>query len=126
MLAEKSGMVVYQVTDPASGRSWDVDPGDHLTMQQAKQMAFQPDMILDFAHHWRDRLAGEGIPGVEIRAQAYVSLNGRPGAPLVDPTVDLARVPRGFAPKNWILPSPGASPDLVIDSKEVRSTPLPL
>ncbi|MEX2295537.1 MAG: HTTM domain-containing protein [Gemmatimonadota bacterium] len=126
MLLEKAGMVLYRVTDPASGRSWDVSPGDHLTMQQAKQMAFQPDMILDFAHHLAERLADVGMSGVEIRADAYVSVNGRPGALLVDPRVDLARMPRGLAPKGWILPAPGARPDLVIDSEDKLSGALPL
>jgi hypothetical protein len=126
MLLEKSGTVLYRVSDPSSGRSWEVNPGDHLTTQQTRQMAFQPDMILDFAHHLRTKLARAGTPGVEIRVEAYVSVNGRPGALLIDPTVDLARAPRDLAPKEWILPAPGARAALVVDSDEQRLPPLPL
>ena len=104
MLVEKTGTVFFQVTDPDDNRSWEVFPSDHLTVGQERQFAFQPDMILAFAHHLRDTLRGEGVRNPEIRARAYVSLNGRRSQPLVDPTVDLAKVPRSLAPKEWILP----------------------
>ena len=104
MLVEKTGTVFFTVTDPGTGRSWDAFPGDYLTPQQERQLAFQPDMILGFAHHLRDTLKSGGIPRPEVRAEAYVSLNGRRSQPLVDSTVDLARVPRSLAPKTWVLP----------------------
>lgn len=104
MVAEKTGTVFFAVTDPATGRSWEAFPGDYLSPQQERQMAFQPDMILSFAHHLRDRLEAEGIRDPEIRALAYVSLNGRRSRLLVDPTVDLARIPRSLGPKSWVLP----------------------
>jgi HTTM domain/Vitamin K-dependent gamma-carboxylase, lumenal domain len=104
MVAEKTGTVFFSVTDPATGRSWEAFPGDYLSPQQERQMAFQPDMILEFAHHLRDRLESEGIADPEIRALAYVSLNGRPSQLLIDPGVDLARVPRSLARKDWVLP----------------------
>ncbi len=103
MLVEKTGMVIFSVTDPGTGRSWDVFPGDHLTPQQERQLAFQPDMILGFAHHLRDELVRDGIADPEIRARAFVSLNGRRSQPFVDPDVDLAKEPRSLAPKTWIL-----------------------
>lgn len=101
MLVEKVGVVTYRVRDPATGRERRVDPEPRLTAQQAKQMAFQPDMILEYAH----RLAAEN-PGAEVRADAFVTYNGRPNARLVDPTVDLARERDTLAPKPWILPAP--------------------
>jgi hypothetical protein len=106
MLAEKTGTLYYAVTDPSTGRSWETFPGAPLTPQQAKQMAFQPDMILAYAHHLRDRLAAQGIENPEIRAFAHVSLNGRPSALLVDPDVNLARVERSLSPRSWILRHP--------------------
>ena len=46
---------------------------------------------------------------VEVRADAFVALNGRPAQRLVDPRVDLAREPwRIHQP--WILPAPTSSP----------------
>lgn len=106
MLVEKTGVVTYRVRDPASGRIFLVHPEDALTAQQAKQMAFQPDMILDYAHHLADQFAARGLPGVEVRADAFVAYNGRPSARLIDPDVDLARERDGLAPKRWILPVP--------------------
>ncbi len=106
MLVEKTGVVTYRVRDPASGRVFVVHPEDALTVQQAKQMAFQPDMILDYAHRIAADYEARGLPGVEVRADAYVAYNGRPGARLIDPTVDLARERDGLAGKTWILPRP--------------------
>jgi hypothetical protein len=107
MLAEKTGTLYYAVTDPSTGRAWEAFPGAPLTPQQAKQMAFQPDMILAYAHHLRDRLVAEGVANPEIRAFAHVSLNGRPSELLVDPSVDLARVERSLSPRSWVLEHPG-------------------
>lgn len=108
MVVEKTGSVVFHMKDPASGRSWEVFPGTLLTPQQEKQMAFQPDMILQFAHHLRDRygIAESIAPDVEVRVEAFVSLNGRAAARLIDPEIDLARVERGWGAKPWIL-APG-------------------
>jgi hypothetical protein len=33
-----------------------------------------------------------------------VSLNGRPSQLLIDPDVDLSRVPRSLGRKDWVLP----------------------
>ena len=106
MLVEKTGVVTYRVRDPASGRQFLVHPEDALTAQQAKQMAFAPDMILDYAHHLADEFAARGLPGVEVRADAFVAYNGRPSARLIDPDVDLARERDGLAPWAWVLPRP--------------------
>ena len=52
MLAEKTGHATFWVVqDEEQGdKTWTVYPSEYLTPQQAKQMAFQPDMILQFAH----------------------------------------------------------------------------
>lgn len=103
MLAEKTGTAFFHIEDPATGRRWEVLPRDHLTPMQEKQFAFQPDMILAFAHHLRDLYrTPDGIP--RVRAEVHVSLNGRPARLLVDPEVDLARVRRDLRPKEWLLP----------------------
>jgi hypothetical protein len=41
---------------------------------------------------------------VAIRAEAFVSLNGRPSQLLIDPTVDLTLETSSVAAKSWILP----------------------
>jgi vitamin K-dependent gamma-carboxylase len=42
-----------------------------------------------------------------------VSLNGRRLAPLIDPSVDLARVSDGLAKAPWILPAPEGPPPAI-------------
>jgi len=106
MLVEKTGVVTYRVYQPASGRRFVVHPEDALTPQQSKQLAIAPDLILQHAHTIAAQFAARGLPGVEVRADAFVAYNGRPSARLIDPEVDLAREHDGLAPKRWILPAP--------------------
>lgn len=110
MVAEKTGTAEFLVTDPASGRTWTVAPGDDLTALQEKQMAFQPDLLWQYARHVERQFQAAGYADVEVRAETYVSVNGRPGAPLVNPAVDLTAAPRGLGPKPWILRTPPPIP----------------
>ncbi len=102
MLAEKTGHVTFTVVEPASGRELTILPSDYLTYQQEKQMSFQPDMILEFAHYLARRLQAQGLQAVAVYAEAYVSLNGRPSQLLLDPTVDLTKQTNSLFPKPWI------------------------
>ncbi|MEM7539109.1 MAG: HTTM domain-containing protein [Chloroflexota bacterium] len=104
MLAEKTGHVTFTVEDPDSGISFPIYPNDYLTYQQEKQMSFQPDMILEFAHYLTRQLQAEYGYDVAIYAEAYVSLNGRPSQLLIDPTVDLTKQVNNLSSKSWILP----------------------
>jgi hypothetical protein len=45
-----------------------------------------------------------GVPDVEVRVYACVSLNGRPAALLIDPERDLTEIERGITHADWILP----------------------
>jgi hypothetical protein len=103
MLVEKSGDVTFTLRDPATGAEWQVFPDDYLTPLQEKQMAFQPDMILEFAHYLAEEARREGMAGVEVRAEAWVAFNGRPSRLLIDPTIDLAQEKWDLRPKDWIL-----------------------
>ncbi|HKO89723.1 MAG TPA: HTTM domain-containing protein [Polyangiaceae bacterium] len=113
MVREKNGSVSFHVRSKATGRVWEVSPGRWLTRQQEREMAGQPDLILQFAHFLRDDFAARGLGPVEVRAEARVSLNGRPGAVLVDPEVDLARVDDGVAKAHWIRAAPQVPPPSV-------------
>ncbi len=93
MLMEKTGTVTFWVSHRSSGRRWLVSPRAHLTPLQHKMMSTQPDMILSFAHWLVGDFARRGIGPVEVRAEAFASLNGRPMQRLIDPTVDLAKEP---------------------------------
>lgn len=102
MVAEKAGVARFVVTDPASSRSWRVYPSELLTPRQEKMMSFQPEMIRQMAHRLAERFAARGIPGVEVRAEVYVALNGRRSRPLIDPDTDLAAEPFSLTPYDWI------------------------
>jgi len=107
-LRGKDGWARFVVTEPVSGRTWVVDPSDHLTGRQARKMSGTPDMILQFAHHLARIHEEEGPRGVEVRARVLTSLNGAPHRLLVDPDVDLARRERTLGRAAWILPRPPA------------------
>ncbi|HYO66253.1 MAG TPA: HTTM domain-containing protein [Archangium sp.] len=92
------------VSEPATGKRWVVSPGQHLSPYQVKMMATQPDMLLTFAHYLARHFAEQGYPGVEVRVDAYASLNGRPRQRLVDPTVNLAAVGPWDGVHGWVLP----------------------
>lgn len=110
MVREKNGSVTFHVRSPSTGRVWQVNPGSHLTLRQMNEMSGQPDLILQFAHHLAREFERRGHGQVEVRAEAWVSLNGRPPALLIDPAVDLARVTDSIRPARWILPEPGVPP----------------
>jgi len=104
MLVEKAGHVEFDVTSASPPAKFHVFPRHELTPLQLRQMATQPDMIADFARHLRERYEAHGHRDVRVFADAWVSFNGRRSQRFVDPNVDLASVPRSFAPKRWILP----------------------
>ncbi|HEU0137697.1 MAG TPA: HTTM domain-containing protein, partial [Flavobacterium sp.] len=77
---------------------------DFLTAFQEKQMSFQPDFILQFAHHLRDHYQKSGISKPEVRVRSYVALNGRLSRLFIDPDIDLSKQHDDFKHKTWILP----------------------
>lgn len=94
MAMEKAGLATFRVRDPASGAAWVVDPRDELTKLQATMMATQPDMIADYARHLATEAHRAGRGEVEVRADVFVTLNGRPSRRFVDPDVDLTHLAR--------------------------------
>ena len=103
MVMEKYGRAVFTVTDPASGGSWRAIPAAELTPLQLRMMATQPDMVLSYAHYVARRESARVGHPVEVRADVFVTLNGQPSRRLVDPEVDLARLPDGAAAPAWLL-----------------------
>jgi hypothetical protein len=110
MSREKNGSVTLTATSPKQARTWIVSPGQYLTGLQEREMATQPDLIWQLARHIGEQLKQTGVDDVEVRADAWVSLNGRPAARLVDPAVDLMQVQDDLRPKPWILPAPETEP----------------
>ncbi|MEL6982813.1 MAG: HTTM domain-containing protein [Actinomycetota bacterium] len=109
MLTDKAGYVTYEITDPVTGERSLADPELVLTDWQSNTAAIRPDLIHATAHLLADHFADQGRPAVEVRADAWVSMNGQARQRIIDPSVDLAAHDRGRVPDGWIL-EPG-SPD---------------
>ena len=103
MLIEKVGYTNFKIKDPESGSSFIVDPSKYLTPFQVKQMSFQPDFILEFAHYLGKEFSTEDKK-IEVYADSFVALNGRSSQRFIDPNVDLYREKESFKNKTWVLP----------------------
>jgi hypothetical protein len=104
MLMEKTGTAFFYVRDRATGQETEVHNRTYLTPNQEKMMATQPDMILQFAHLLKKDFERKGLANPQVRAEVYVSLNGRGSRLFLDPDVNLASQLESFLPKSWILP----------------------
>lgn len=102
MLMEKNASLEYHIKIKNTGEEFSVKPNDFLTKIQARQMSFQPDMILQFAHYLHQYYLENGIGDTEIKAECYASLNGRGSQLLINPKIDLVKEREGFHPKTWV------------------------
>ena len=103
MLIEKIGYTNFKVKNPNDGTSFMVDSSQYLTPFQLKQMSFQPDFILEFAHYLGKKYSTENNK-VEVYADSFVALNGRPSKRFIDPDINLINEQESFKDKKWILP----------------------
>ena len=102
MLIEKKGFTEFKIVDRETSDSFYVLNENFLTEFQERQMSFQPDFILEFAHYIGEYYNNNGYSDVEVYAESYVTLNGRTSKVFVDPNVDLMKEKRGFSNKKWI------------------------
>jgi vitamin K-dependent gamma-carboxylase len=92
-LRDKAAEARFFASDPASGRSAEIDPLIYLTDWQYDEMASRPDMIVQFARHIdRDARESFGADDLKVTVQAEASLNGREFQRLIDPEADLSEV----------------------------------
>ena len=99
---EKAGIATFTVKDLNSGRQVIVNNTDYLNPVQEKQMSFQPDMILQYAHFLGDEFKRIGFQNPAVYAECYATLNSRPNRLLINPMVDLYKEKDSFKPKDWI------------------------
>jgi vitamin K-dependent gamma-carboxylase len=101
LAAERAASVSFRVSDIAAGTTWIDDATDLYSPTQIRVAASEPDLILQMAHAvavaWRT--SGQVI---EVRADAFVSINGRPEQRLIDPSVDLAALPIDAAAEMYV------------------------
>jgi hypothetical protein len=99
---DKVGAASFRVRLAGGTTEFTIDGRADLREWQIGAMVNRPDMILQYAHHLRDRLGRELGRPVEVRVESLVSLNGRPYLALINPEIDLGAEPRTLAPADWI------------------------
>ncbi len=104
MLMEKAGYANFKIVNKKTGDRFYVDNTDFLTPFQEKQMATQPDFILEYAHYLKKHFSSQGHENIGVYVESYVALNGRRSRPYINPEVDLTSFKESFKHKSWILP----------------------
>ena len=101
LAVEKAGSVSFRVTDVAAGTTWIDDATDLYSPTQLRVAASEPDLILQIAHAVAAAWQTSG-QAIEVRADAFVSINGRREQRLLDPAVDLAALPIDTPPALFV------------------------
>ena len=104
MLMEKAGYANFKIVDAETGRQFYIQNGNFLNPLQEKQMATQPDFILEFAHFLGRYYQQFEIKNPQVYVESYVALNGRTSRPFVNPTIDLMTIEPSAKRAQWILP----------------------
>lgn len=104
MLMEKKGYTTFKVVNKENDNSFYIMNNSFLTEFQERQMSFQPDFIIEYAHFLGNYYKNLGLNDIEIYADSYVALNGRISKRFIDPEIDLLKQKRGFKNKDWIIP----------------------
>jgi hypothetical protein len=104
MLMEKKGYTTFKVVNKENNNSFYIMNNNFLTDFQERQMSFQPDFIIEYAHFLGNYYKNIGLNNIEIYADSYVALNGRISKRFIDPKIDLLKQKRGFKNKDWIIP----------------------
>lgn len=104
MLMEKAGICAITLVEPHTGKQWQPSNREFLSPLQEKQMATQPDLILQYAHYLKNHYEKLNYKNLEVYAESYVTFNGRASRLFIDPSVNLATQKEGWSNKNWILP----------------------
>jgi len=99
MLVEKAGHIDFYVHGKQGKQQ--VVLSEWLNAQQIKQMSFQPDMILEFAHHLAEKFAQHGSKP-KITAECYVTMNGQPGRLFFDKDKNLSEIPKFTDGNSWL------------------------
>ena len=86
----------FKIVDKKTNTSFFVNNEDYLTPFQEKQMSFQPDFILEYAHYLGDIFSSNKNENVQVFVDSYVALNGRLSQRYIDKTVDLYKEKESF------------------------------
>ncbi|MEM1240603.1 MAG: HTTM domain-containing protein [Cyanobacteria bacterium P01_H01_bin.26] len=103
-LRSKDADVNFVITNTLDNTVSYLDPNDIMPRWQVRKMAARPDMILQLSHIIAEDIGGADKDSIEVRAEAFASLNGREKQQLIDPTVDLSKVRQSLLLADWIVP----------------------
>lgn len=115
VVREKQGSVTF-IAQFRNGKRLEVPPTKYVTPRQEREMAGQPDLILQLARRVAADLEDRGYRDFTLHAETQVSLNGRAPHPLIDPEVDLLSVSDAGA-RDWVLPAPAEPPPVLTPRK---------
>jgi hypothetical protein len=101
MLLEKSGIATFTIRDKSTGRSSEIINSEYLTDFQEKQMAIQPDFMVQYAKHLATVYQGR-VHDPEVTVHSVVSMNGHASRPFIDRNIDLSSADYSLQHKNWV------------------------
>ena len=101
---EKAGYANFRIRDNTTGNEFDIVNRQFLNLHQEKQMSFQPDMMLQYAHFLGEHYEKEGMKNISVFCDCYVTMNGQMSKPMVNPETDLLKERDSFLPKKWVIP----------------------
>ena len=104
MLVEKVGIANFKIVNKQDQTFFYVRNSNFLTPFQEKQMSFQPDFILEYAHYLGDYHGGIDNDNIQVFVDNYVTLNGRKSQRLVSDKIDLYSQKKSCKNKQWIIP----------------------
>ena len=102
MLVEKSGIVTFILKDKTTKRFMEIANIEYLTPFQEKQMAIQPDFMLQFARH----IAHENkdlVSNPQVYVNSFITINGRTSKRYINPNVDLLTESDDWGNKPFII-----------------------
>tara|TARA_Y100000588_G_C13931206_1_gene785865 strand:+ start:96 stop:698 length:603 start_codon:yes stop_codon:yes gene_type:complete len=103
MLIEKKGDARFRIIDSKTKDCVVINNEDFLTEFQEKQMSFQADFILEYAHYLGRHYEKQGVHLPQVYVDCYVTLNGRRSQRYIDPKIDLYKEKESYRAKKWIL-----------------------
>ena len=101
MLVEKSGYTEFRAFDPTTGRRWKLSAREYLTRRQEVMMAQDPYLIRAMARRMAADLRECGYPHIQIQADSFATLNGRPSQRLINPEFNLAGAGHAWVPMSF-------------------------
>ncbi|MEM6292399.1 MAG: HTTM domain-containing protein [Myxococcota bacterium] len=109
-LRSKKGTVAFRVVDPATGKTWTVDPKDELSKRQARKLRGKPELIRQYANHLVRRYRAEEGLEVDVYVDAFTSLNYRKAQRYIDPEAELGHAGSTWGAQPWVLPMTWTEP----------------